>query len=183
MNVNFQTVSNGDHDISMPDIRELEQMLPFLEKDICNKLFLKYINQNLFEYAKKVAPFASVKLINQAVSKKIEGGYNVGDLIAFMDCEIRDSMILKIYEEKDIQASSNYFSFAGKSLIKKIALIEYQKNKLQYFEYIAPFMEKELLNNMVKNTIEKYGIVAISHLIQFVDKDVLKTFVHEKYLK
>lgn len=183
MNVNFQTVSNGHHDISMPDIRELEQMLPFLEKDICNKLFLKYINQNLFEHAKKVAPFASVELINQAVSKKIEEGYKVDILIAFMDCEIRDSMILKIYEEKDIQASSNYFPFAGKSLIKKIALIEYKKNKLRYFEYIAPFMEKELLNNMVKDTIEKHGIVAINHLVQFIDKDVLKTFVNENYLK
>ena len=100
-----------------------------------------------------------------------------------MDCEIRDSMILKIYEEKDIQASSNYFPFAGKSLIKKIALIEYKKNKLRYFEYIASFMEKELLNNMVKNTIEKHGIVAINHLVKFIDKDVLKTFVNENYLK
>lgn len=32
MNVNFQTVSNGHHDISMPDIRELKRMLPFFGK-------------------------------------------------------------------------------------------------------------------------------------------------------
>ncbi len=43
-------------------------------------------------------------------------------------------------------------------------------------------MEKELLSDMVKNAIEKYGIVAISHLVQFIDKDVLRNFVNENYL-
>lgn len=164
------------------NIREIEQTLPFLGTDICNKLFLKYINQNAFEQAERVAPFVTVELINQTMPKKIDEGYRVGNLIAFMDCGIRDSMILKIFEAKDIQALDDYLPFASKSFIEKIALIEYEKNKLRYFEHIAPFMEKELLSDMAKNAIEKYGIVAISHLVQFIDKDVLKNFVNENYL-
>lgn len=164
------------------NIREIEQTLPFLGTDICNKLFLKYINQNAFEQAERVAPFVTVELINQTMPKKIDEGYRVGNLIAFMDCGIRDSMILKIFEAKGIQALDDYLPFASKSFIEKIALIEYEKNKLRYFEHIAPFMEKELLSDMAKNAIEKYGIVAISHLVQFIDKDVLKNFVNENYL-
>lgn len=142
------------------NIREIEKILPFLGTDICNGLFLKYMNQNVYEQAETVAPFADVELINRTVSKKINEGCKVGNLIAFMDCGVRDSLILKIYKEKGIQALDDYFPFVSKSLIEKIALEEYEQNKFQYFEHIAPFMGKEMLNNMVKNIIEKYGKVA-----------------------
>jgi len=162
--------------------REIEQVLPFLGVDICNKLFLKYMNQNEFEQAEIIAPFVAVELINQKVSQKIDEGSKVGNLVAFMDCAIRDQMILKIYEGKGVQALDDYIHFASKSVIGKIALSEYDKNKLRYFEHLAPFMEKKMLSDMVQNTIEKHGIIAISHLVQFLDKDILKIFVNEKYL-
>lgn len=132
--------------------------MPFLGNDICNGLFLKYMNQNAYEQAEIVAPFADVELINRTISAKIEEGCKVGSLIVFMDCGVRDSIILKIFREEGIQALDEYFPFASKSLIGKIALAEYKQNGFQYFEHIAPFMEKELLNEMVKNIIEKNGI-------------------------
>ena len=105
-------------------------------------------------------------LINQNVSQKIDEDNKVGNLVAFMDCDMRDSMILKLFEKEGVEALSDYLPFASKSVIGKIAAIEYEKNKLRYFEHIAPFLEKELLSNMAKNAIEKYGIVAISLLIR-----------------
>lgn len=164
------------------NIQEIEQTLPFLGIDICNKLFFKYMNQNEFERAEKVAPFVAVELINQTVAQKIDEDCKVGNLTAFMNCDIRDSIIFKIFEAKGVQALGDYLPFASKSIIEKIALMEYEKNKLRYFEHIAPFMEKQMLSGMAKNAIEKYGIVAISHLVQFIDKDILKNFVNENYL-
>jgi transcriptional regulator with XRE-family HTH domain len=164
------------------NIQEIEQTLPFLGDDMCSKLFLKYIGKNAFTQAEKIAPFVAVELTNQIVSQKLDEGCKVGNLIAFMDCDIRDSMILRVFQEKGVQAINDFLPFASKSAIEKIALIEYENNKLRYFECLAPFVDQKMLSDMAKNAIEKYGIVAISHLVQFIDKEVLKAFVNENYL-
>ena len=143
---------NSDKEIF--DIHKIESILPFLGKDICNGIFNNYMSRKDYKQAEIVAPFVDKSIINQSVAKRMNEDCEVSGLVAFMDHDERDSMILKIYEERGILSIKDYLPYASKALIEKIALIDYQKNKFQNFEYMAPFMEKKLLIKMIKNEIE-----------------------------
>lgn len=143
---------NSDKEIF--DIHKIEPILPFLGKDICNGIFNNYMSRKDYKQAEIVAPFVDKSIINQSVAKRMNEDCEVSGLVAFMDYDERDSMILEIYEKRGILSIKNYLPYASKALIEKIALIDYQKNKFQNFEYVAPFMEKKLLIKIMKNEIE-----------------------------
>lgn len=61
-----------------------------------------------------------------------------------MNKSLLDSLVLEIYSEKTVQELQYYLPFLSKSVSDKIAILEYEKNKLKNIHCLAHFMEKRL---------------------------------------
>lgn len=52
----------------------------------------------------------------------------------------------------------------------------------RHFETIAPFLNREYLNGLAREAIQREGIRAVSGIAPFLDRDMLSEYVKEKYL-
>lgn len=136
------------------DLKDIDEILPFLSREVVDSLAEKLISQN--KSISEIAPFVSREKI--------------------------DELALESYEVGGLSNLTDIAPFIGSDALSKIAELEYERRGLRHFDEIAPFLDKALLNSLAKQAIEKDGIKAVSPIAPFLDKDMLGEFVKERFI-
>lgn len=145
----------SDH-INIGTLNEIEEVLPFLDTELIEKLLDKAIRENREEDICLLAPFCKRERI--------------------------DELALTIYQTSGTHRLADLGCFVSKEVMMQIAQQEYELHGLQRFEDFAVFLDRNYLNNLAKDTIKKDGLKAISHIAFLLDQDMLTEFVKEFYL-
>lgn len=160
----------GDKKVSLHDI---EDILPFVGRDVVNKLARKMAENGEYKDLDYVLPFASNDVINEIALKMISEHKNIGDIAHFVSKDIIREHAENLYKESGLRALEDIIPFIPKDLLRQIAEMEYAKNGLRNFDSLAPFLNDDYLNDLARNAIKLQGIKAISDIAPFLDKKVL----------
>ena len=136
------------------NIRELEDLLPFLDQETIDDIARKFIAE----------------------------GKSIDDIAMFVSRDIVNELAIAAYETKGMDAIEDIAPFVSRDVLKQIAEKEYAKNGLRNFEAVAPFLDGGYLSQLAKQAVEKDGIKAISPIAPFLDRQMLTEFVKEKFL-
>ena len=136
------------------DIRELEDLLPFLDQETIDDIARKFIAE----------------------------GKSIDDIAMFVSSDIVNELAVAAYETKGMDAIEDIAPFVSRDVLKQIAEKEYVKIGLHNFEAVAPFLDGGYLSQLAKQAVEKDGIKAISPIAPFLDRQMLTEFVKEKFL-
>lgn len=136
------------------NIRELEDLLPFLDQETIDDIARKFIAE----------------------------GKSIDDIAMFVSSDIVNELAVAAYETKGMDAIEDIAPFVSRDVLKQIAEKEYVKNGLHNFEAVAPFLDGGYLSQLAKQAVEKDGIKAISPIAPFLDRQMLTEFVKEKFL-
>ena len=164
------------------NLREIEDLLPFIGREVVNKLALQMANNGAYEELDCILPFVGGDVINRIAHKMIEEGKSIEDIAPFVSKDIIIEHAENLYQKSGLRAMENLLPFIPKDLRKRIAEKEYEKNALRHFESIAPFLDREYLNELARKAIQNEGIKAISNIAPFLDKTMLAEYVKEKFL-
>jgi transcriptional regulator with XRE-family HTH domain len=138
------------------DLREIQELLPFLGQDVCDELFPNAVSGGKMAGLEEIAPFVSDTVLTSGVKT--------------------------LYAECGIGKLDDLLPFVNKDTLGEIAAAEYAKNGMRHFECIAPFLMHETLVNFAKQAIEEKGIRAISPIAPFLGREFLRNYVKELYL-
>ncbi len=165
------------------NLREIEDLLPFIGREVVNQLALKAVNMGEYDDLDRIFPFIDQNVRNQVAQKMIDEGKSVGDVAPFVSKDIIRNHAEELYKKAGMGALDDIMPFIPEDLRNRIAEMEYEKNGLRHFETIAPFLNREYLNDLAQKAINLEGIKAISNIAPFLDKKMLSEYVKEKYLK
>ncbi len=165
------------------NLREIEDLLPFIGCEVVNQLALKAVNMGEYDDLDRIFPFIDQNVRNQVAQKMIDEGKSVGDVAPFVSKDVIRNHAEELYKKSGIGALDDIMPFIPEDLRNRIAEMEYEKNGLRHFETIAPFLNREYLNDLAQKAINLEGIKAISNIAPFLDKKMLSEYVKEKYLK
>ena len=163
-------------------LRELEDILPFVGRDMVDKIALDAAENGEYSALDTVVPFASQNVINDIARKMIQEGKNIGDIAPWVSRDIIGALATRLYEKGGLGALDDIAPFIPKEQLRQIAEEEYENRGLQHLESIAPFLNRKYLNELAQKAIQKNGIKAISNIAPFLDKGMLAEYVKERYL-
>ncbi len=164
------------------DLREIEDLLPFVGKDVVNKIAMKLFESGEDDDLHIVMPFASQNVIDEIACKSIEENKSIADIAPFVSRDIISDLAENMYQKVGVTALEDIAPFIPKEQLIQIAEKEYENNGLRHFDSIAPFLNHKYLNDLAQKAIQKDGIKAISNIAPFLDKGMLAEYVKEKYL-
>ena len=164
------------------NLREIEDLLPFVGREVVNKLALQMANNGEYEELDCILPFVGRDVINRIAHKMIEEGKSIEDIAPFVSKDIIMEHAENLYQKSGLRAMENLLPFIPKDLRNRIAEMEYEKHGLRHFESIAPFLNRKYLNDLAQKAIQLEGIKAISNIAPFLDKNMLAEYVKEKFL-
>lgn len=171
-------------DKPLPSLHDIEDILPFIGKDLVDELALKYADSTERENLDDIAPFVSRQTLEQIADRLADAGeYGaMMDLLPFLARESVDRLALKIYEKEGVGEAEDFMPFLSQETKQVIAQKEYERDGMHGLEDLAPFLDRSYLTRLAKDTLEKDGIKAISPIIPFLDQEIVAQFVREKYL-
>lgn len=164
------------------NLREIEDLLPFLGREVVNKLALQMANNGEYEELDCILPFVDGDVINRIAHKMIDEGKSIEDIAPFVSKDIIIEHAENLYQKFGLRAIEGLMPFIPKDMRNRIAEMEYAKHGLRHFESIAPFLNRKYLNDLAQKAIELEGIKAISNIAPFLDKNMLAEYVKEKFL-
>ena len=164
------------------NLREIEDLLPFLGREVVNKLALQMANNGEYEELDCILPFVDGDVINRIAHKMIDEGKSIEDIAPFISKDIIIEHAENLYQKFGLRAIEGLIPFIPKDLRNRIAEMEYAKHGLRHFESIAPFLNRKYLNDLAQKAIQLEGIKAISNIAPFLDKNMLAEYVKEKFL-
>lgn len=164
------------------NLREIEDLLPFLGREVVNKLALQMANNGEYEELDCILPFVDGDVINRIAHKMIDEGKSIEDIAPFVSKDIIIEHAENLYQKFGLRAIEGLIPFIPKDLRNRIAEMEYAKHGLRHFESIAPFLNRKYLNDLAQKAIQLEGIKAISNIAPFLDKNMLAEYVKEKFL-
>ena len=164
------------------NLREIEDLLPFVGREVVNKLVLQMANNREYEELDCILPFVGGDVINRIARKMIEEGKSIEDIAPFVSKDIIIEHAENLYQKFGLRAIEGLMPFIPKDLRNQIAEMEYEKHGLRHFESIAPFLNRKYLNDLAQKAIQLEGIKAISNIAPFLDKNMLAEYVKEKFL-
>ena len=164
------------------NLREIEDLLPFVGREVVNKLALQMANNGEYEELDCILPFVGRDVINRIAHKMIEEGKSIEDIAPFVSKDIIIEHAENLYQKFGLRAIEGLMPFIPKDLRNRIAEMEYEKHGLRHFESIAPFLNRKYLNDLAQKAIQLEGIKAISNIAPFLDKNMLAEYVKEKFL-
>ena len=164
------------------NLREIEDLLPFLGREVVNKLALQMANNGEYEELDCILPFAGRDVINQIARKMIDEGKSIEDIVPFVSKDIIIEHAENLYQKFGLRATEELMPFIPEDLRNRIAEKEYAKHGLRHFESIAPFLNRKYLNDLAQKAIQLEGIKAISNIAPFLDRNMLAEYVKEKFL-
>ena len=164
------------------NLREIEDLLPFLGRDFVDDIALKLENSGDFSEIDRILPFASIEVINQIAQKMIDAGKGIEDIAPFLDREVLCEHAEKLYQKSGLSEVEDLMPFLPKEVRHKIADTEFERKGLQNLDTIAPFLSREYLTALARKAIQQQGFKAICNIAPFLDKSVLAEFIKEAYL-
>ena len=164
------------------NLREIEDLLPFVGREVVNKLALQMANNGEYEELDCILPFVGGDVINRIAHKMIEEGKSIEDIAPFVSKDIIIEHAENLYQKFGLRAIEGLMPFIPKDLRNRIAEMVYAKHGLRHFESIAPFLNRKYLNDLAQKAIQLEGIKAISNIAPFLDKNMLTEYVKEKFL-
>ncbi len=164
------------------NLRDIEDLLPFIGKDMVNNIARKASERGEYDDLDRVLPFADKDVINGIARKMISEDKNIEDIAPFVSKDIIIELAEMLYQKSGIRAVEDIAPFIPKEQLLRIAEKEYENRGLRHFDSIAPFLNREYLNDLAREAIQKDGIKAISNIAPFLDKNMLAEYVKEKYL-
>jgi len=164
------------------DIEEIEDLLPFVGKDIVNKIALKMADNREYDNLDIVIPFAGQNIKDDIARKMIREGENIEDIAPFVSRNILSELAENLYDQKGVMALEDIAPFLPNDQLIQIAEKEFESHGLRHLDFIAPFLNRKYLNELAQKAIQKDGIKAISNIAPFLDKGMLAEYVKEKYL-
>ncbi len=163
-------------------VSEIEDILPFVGRDVVNELALHMAHNGEYEELDYILPFVDKDIINQIAHKMIDEGKSIEDIAPFVGNDIITEHAENLYQKHGLGAIEDLMPFMSKDCLNWIAETEYTKHGLHHFELIAPFLNRNYLNDLARKAIQLEGIKAISNIAPFLDKSMLAEYVKEKFL-
>jgi hypothetical protein len=158
----------------------LETLLPFLDDDYVNQLFLSRIQQG--KPAHTLAPFVSDKVMDKMVDDCIEGrlSTDLSKLLPFLDEDTIGKLAAKVSGEEEFCGIrlATLLPFMEDSDIDKLLLDRLHTGKS--FSFILPFANDEVLHQIVTEYVEGKADIDINPFLSFLeDEDIRRIFQYE----
>lgn len=164
-------------------LSELDNLFPFLGREVCDELFKKAITEKNYHGIEDIAPFVSRETINEVLLENVDTDFPIGDIACFADRKIIGQIALRQCMDGGIRAiNDDILPFIDKGILNDIADEAFKGNGLRDFDDIAPFVDRDKLCELAALGIERDGIRAISDIAPFLGREFLAKYVREKYL-
>ena len=167
---------------NVADFRDIEDLLPFIGREVVNKIALKAAENREYRDLDILLPFVDKIIINDIARKMISEGENIEDIAPFVSKEIISELAEVSYVKFGLERLDGIAPFIPQEQLIKIAEQEYENRGFRYFDTIAPFLNRKFLNDLAQKAIQEKGIKGISNIAPFLDKNMLAEYVKEKYL-
>ena len=167
---------------NVTDLRDIEDLLPFIGREVVNKIVLKAAENREYRDLDILLPFVDKIIINDIARKMISEGENIEDIAPFVSKEIISELAEASYQKFGLKRLDGIAPFIPQEQLVKIAEQEYENRGFRYFDIIAPFLNRKFLNDLAQKAIQANGIKGISNIAPFLDKNMLAEYVKEKYL-
>lgn len=169
--------------MKIQSLAEIEDVLPFLEKDTINELALKAMEKEDYTGLEDIAPFVGQDILDKIATEMTANGKNIADaeLAPFVSKSILIECAEDMYKKRGLSGLEDIMPFLPKEVLIKIAKEEYDAHGLRHFEAIAPFLDNAYLNGLAREAIQKEGFAAICPIAPFLDKKMLSDFIREMY--
>lgn len=164
------------------NLREIEDLLPFLGRSVIDKIALKLAQGGKYRDLDCILPFTGTNVINEIVQIMVDAGESLEDIAPFVSKDVLSEQAEKLYNTSGLSAIEDLIPFLPKEFRHRIADMEFCSNGLRDMDMIASFLNREYLNELARKAIQRDGIKAISNLAPFLDKSALAEFVKEAYL-
>ncbi|MBD5474343.1 MAG: helix-turn-helix domain-containing protein [Lachnospiraceae bacterium] len=143
-------------DKPLPSLDDIEDILPFIGKDLVNELALKYADSTERENLDNIAPFVSRQVLEQIADRWAEAG--------------------------EYGAIENLLPFLARDAISRLALKIYEKEGVEEVEDFMPFLPQDTKQTIAQKECERNGLKAITPIIPFLDRETIAQLIREKYL-
>ena len=163
------------------DLREIEDLLPFLGRDVINKLTLKLAESGDYKDLDLIIPFAEKDIIHQVARKMIADDKGIEDIAPFLGKDMIGECAMTLYQTSGLDAVEDLMPFLPSDISTQIVETEFVRNGLRNLDTIAPFLNCSYLNDLAKRAIQRDGIQAIRNIAPFLDKNVLAEYIKETY--
>lgn len=167
--------------MKIQSLAEIEDVVPFLEKDTINELALKAMKKEDYTGLEDIAPFVGQDILNKIATEMTANGKNIAELAPFISKTVLMECAENMYRKCGLSGLEDIVPFLPKEVLIKIAKEEYDAHGLRHFEAIAPFLDNVYLNDLAKAAIQKEGFAAICPIAPFLDKKMLSDFIREMY--
>lgn len=164
------------------DFGEIRMLLPFLGREVVEKLAWKCADSPEWEKLSGIAPFLAGKTVAEIAEKLTGEGKPINFLLPFLGKDVIDGYAERAYVEKGMKGVSGYLPFLSSEKVMEIGRREYEENGMRNLRSLAPFLAQRDLTVLAEDAIGKGGIKAIAPILPFVDEKVLAEYVSKKYL-
>lgn len=155
------------------DLDSASELMPFLGREACDKIFNKLVERGKFENLDELAPFVSRGTVDQAIAAMAQAGQSVEDLLPFASRKAIGAHAWQIYEKRGFGEIEELAPFIARDDLSRIVETEYEKNGVKNLEELAPFIDRQLLTRIVETEYEKNGFENLDDLAPFIDRKVL----------
>lgn len=161
---------------------EIKEIAPIIKPSQAENIFVNVKDVVDIKDIDEMLPFLNRQTIDDMARKLISENKSIGDIVMFVSRDIVNELAISSYETKGMQSIDDIAPFVSHDILKQIAEKEYTNNGLRNFETVAPFLDCRYLNRLAKQAIEKDGIKAVSPIAPFLDKQMLSEYVRKKFL-
>lgn len=135
-------------------LREVADLLPFIGRDLVNRLALKAAEEGNFDDLGELVPFTDRSVLNDIARKMISEGKSIEDIAPFVSRDIISELADANYKAGGLRALDDFAPFIPRERLEKIAEEEFANRGLRYFESIAPFLNRGYLNELAKKALQ-----------------------------
>lgn len=164
------------------NLREVADLLPFLNRDVIDKLAIKAADAEQYNEIDEIIPFVSKDVIAEIAIKMINKGKSIASIAPFISGDMISKVAATSYQKYGLSSLHEIVPFIPRDQLEKIAEEEYAGNGLRNLKTIAPFLSKEFLSKLAGKAIQNDDIEAISQIAPFLDKKILSEYIKENFL-
>ena len=139
--------------------KNIEDIAPYLDSEHIDHAALVYEAASQWGYLEDIAPFISRTMLEQIAGRLAEAGKygSLEDFLPFLGAETVAALARKAYEDHGTGGAEAFMPFLPDAVKQEIARKEYDRNGLGGLEEIACFLNRDYLNGLVKEALDKGG--------------------------
>lgn len=138
--------------MQIQSLQEIDDILPFIEKDVLNKLVIRAVEKEDYFGLESIAPFIEQSIVDGIAIKMVSEDKNICEIAPFISQPILIDCVKKIYKKHGLRALEDIAVFLPQEYLVEIAKEEYETYGLRNFEAIAPFLDKKMLSEFIKES-------------------------------